>query len=401
MTLSTKKRKHLPIVDIAIGGIALGMFVMLLAIFISSGYRTAVNSKILGFVGHIDLINYDSNLSYQTSPIDSASVYKITKDVVGIKKIMPYAVLGGIATTNEETEAVVLKGVNQNFDWSFLKKNIIEGTVPHIEKEKRSNEVLISETLAKKLKLNVGDKLYTHFLQNPPRSRVFNITGIYNTGIAEFDNIFVMVDLRHTQRLYQWESSQYSGVSLLLEDFDTLEQTTAQLSANASANYDKQNPLLRVANVKRTYSHIFDWLNMMSVNTKIILFLIILVSAFNMISALLVIILEKTRHIGVLKSLGMPNKQVRKIFLYKATYIIVRGMLLGNIMGFIFAFLQQKYQWIALDPNSYFLNALPIKIDVPIWIILNVSVLAITILIMLIPTTIITKISPAKVIRFE
>lgn len=401
MTLSTTKRKHLPIVDIAIGGIALGMFVMLLAVFISLGYQKAVNAKILGFVGHIDLVNYDSNLSYQTSPIDSASVYKVTKNVAEIKRIMPYAILGGIATTDEETEAVILKGVNPDFDWNFLKEHTINGTIPLIKKEKRSNEALISETLAKRLKLNVGDKLYTHFLQDPPRSRAFNITGIYNTGIAEFDNAFVMVDLRHIQRLYQWKSSQYSGVSLLLNDFNTLEQTTTKLSTNATANYDEQNPLLRVTDVKSTYSHIFEWLNMMNMNTKIILFLIILVSAFNMISALLVIILEKTRHIGILKSFGMTNKQIRKIFLYKAIYIIIRGMLLGNIIGITFALLQLKYQWIALDPNNYILSALPIKIDLPIWALLNIGVLVITLFIMIIPTTIIAKISPAKVIRFE
>lgn len=401
MTLSTTKRKHLPIVDIAIGGIALGMFVMLLAVFISLGYQKAVNAKILGFVGHIDLVNYDSNLSYQTSPIDSASVYKVTKNVAEIKRIMPYAILGGIATTDEETEAVILKGVNPDFDWNFLKEHTINGTIPLIKKEKRSNEALISETLAKRLKLNVGDKLYTHFLQDPPRSRAFNITGIYNTGIAEFDNAFVMVDLRHIQRLYQWKSSQYSGVSLLLNDFNTLEQTTTKLSTNATANYDEQNPLLRVTDVKSTYSHIFEWLNMMNMNTKIILFLIILVSAFNMISALLVIILEKTRHIGILKSFGMTNKQIRKIFLYKAIYIIIRGMLLGNIIGITFALLQLKYQWIALDPNNYLLSALPIKIDLPIWALLNIGVLVITLFIMIIPTTIIAKISPAKVIRFE
>lgn len=401
MTLSTTKRKHLPIVDIAIGGIALGMFVMLLAVFISLGYQKAVNAKILGFVGHIDLVNYDSNLSYQTSPIDSASVYKVTKNIAEIKRIMPYAILGGIATTDEETEAVILKGVNPDFDWNFLKEHTINGTIPLIKKEKRSNEALISETLAKRLKLNVGDKLYTHFLQDPPRSRAFNITGIYNTGIAEFDNAFVMVDLRHIQRLYQWKSSQYSGVSLLLNDFNTLEQTTTKLSTNATANYDEQNPLLRVTDVKSTYSHIFEWLNMMNMNTKIILFLIILVSAFNMISALLVIILEKTRHIGILKSFGMTNKQIRKIFLYKAIYIIIRGMLLGNIIGITFALLQLKYQWIALDPNNYLLSALPIKIDLPIWALLNIGVLVITLFIMIIPTTIIAKISPAKVIRFE
>lgn len=400
LSSSSNRNKKLPIVNIAIGGIILGMCIMLLSLFIVLGYRQAIYSKILGFSRHIDLVSYDSNTSFQTSPIDSAKVLELTAKTINIKNKEPYALIGGVATTNEETEAVVLKGVASDYDWTFFAHQLTAGNLPSLSKNKRSNEVLISQTLANRLRLKIGDKLYTHFLQQPPRSRAFKIVGIYNTDILEFDKLFVIGDIRQVQKLYKWKPTQYSGVALTLDDFSQQEETTHLLQTKATKQFGKKETPIRVVSARKKFAHIFDWLDIMNMNVKIVLFLIVLVSAFNMISALLVIILEKTRHIGVLKALGMTNPELRKVFLYKSAYIIGKGMLWGNILGLGIALLQKYFHFIPLNPETYYLSSVPIKIDLFAWLFLNIGVLLLTVIIMILPTILIARIAPAKVIRF-
>ncbi|PVX52099.1 lipoprotein-releasing system permease protein [Balneicella halophila] len=401
LSVSSSKHKKLPIVDIATGGIILGTCIMLLSIFIVLGYRQAIYTKILGFNRHIDIVNFDNNSSYQTTPVKATDVKSITKNIKAIMKQEPYAIIGGVASTDEETEAIVLKGVNENYDWTFMREHIVEGVTPNFISEKKSNEILISQTLANRLKLSVGDKLYTHYLQQPPRSRAFKIAGVYNTGVADFDKLFILGDIKHVQKLNKWDENQYSGVSLTLKDFDQQQEITNKLQQKATIALSKNESHLKAVSAKRRFAHIFDWLDIMNMNVKIVLFLIVIVSAFNMISALLVIILEKTRHIGVLKALGTDNNMLRKIFLYKAAYIIGKGLFWGNIIGISLAVLQQKFGFIRLNPETYYLTSVPIKIDLFAWLFLNIGVLVVTTCIMIFPTILITRIAPAKVIRFE
>lgn len=401
LTTSSEKNKKLPIVNIATGGIILGTCIMLLSLFIVLGYRQAIYSKILGFSRHIDLVNYENNSIYLTVPVSEDNISMMTENIEDIEKKEPYAVIGGVATTDNETEAIVLKGVNDEYDWGFLSANIIKGRTPKFSNEKNSNEILLSEILANRLKLDVGDKLYTHFMQQPPRSRSFEIVGIYNTGITDFDRLFILGDIRQVQKLNNWNSTQYSGVSLTLKDFKEENYVTKLLKQKATTFLSKNEPTIRVVSAKKRFAHIFDWLDIMNVNVKIVLLLIIIVSAFNMISALLVIILEKTRHIGILKALGMNNVTLRRVFLYKSAYIIGKGLFGGNIIGVGIALLQLYFKFIPLNPETYYLSSVPIKIDFWAWLFLNLGVLTLTVLIMVLPTVLITRISPAKVIRFE
>ncbi len=401
LTVSSQKNKTLPIVKIAIGGIILGICIMLLSLFITLGYREAIYQKILGFSRHIDLVSYTMSANYQSTPISKQSVEQITKGIATIQKQEPYALIGGIATTDEETEAIVLKGVSTNFDWDFLSEHLIKGRFPTFEKTKKSNEILISQTLSNRLQLNVGDKLYTHFLQQPPRSRAFKIVGIYHTGISDFDKLFILGDIRQVQKLNNWSENAYTGVSLTLTDFNKQQEICQKLRENVLYLLDKNEEPLRIISAKKRFAHIFDWLDIMNINVKIVLFLILLVSSFNMISALLVIILEKTRHIGVLKALGMHNTQLRKVFLYKSAYIIGKGMFWGNILGVSLALLQKYLHLIPLDSETYYLSTVPIKIDLLALFLLNIGVLMITVLIMIVPTVLISRIAPSKVIRFE
>lgn len=398
---SSDKKKKLPIVNIAIGGIILGMCIMLLSLFIVFGYRQAIYSKILGFSRHIELVSYDANANFQATPIDSAKALELTKTVTAIKCKEPYALIGGVATTNDETEAIVIKGVSAGYNWDFLKNQLVKGELPKFPENKKSNDVLISQTLANRLQLTVGDKLYSHFLQHPPRSRAFKISGIYNTGILEFDKLVVIGDIRQVQKLYGWQPTEYSGIALTLTDFSQQEKTTRELQTKALALFDKEENPIRVISARKQFAYIFDWLDIMNMNVKIVLFLIILVSAFNMISALLVIILEKTRHIGVLKALGMTTASLRSTFLYKSAYIIGKGMLWGNILGIGTALLQKYFRFIPLNPETYYLSAVPIKLDFFAWLLLNIGVLLLTLIIMILPTVLISRIAPAKVIRFD
>lgn len=398
-THSTKKKTPL-IIRIATGGISLGVFIIFLSISITLGYKEAIYEKLMGFNKHISLTNYATD-EFRSTPIAIKDDNLIYDNVANIQHKSPYASIGAIAVSKNETEALLLKGVTHSYNWNFFKENLVSGTCPHISKDKKSNEILISETLSKVLQIKLGNKLHVHFLQSPPRTRVFKVVGIFNTNISELDKLYAIVDARHIQKIHNWSKEMYSGIEITLTDADKLNLTTQALRNNATKGMNTEEDLLKVTNTKERYSHIFDWLNVMGVNVRIILTLIIIISSFNMISALLVIIIEKTRHIGVLKALGMHNKQLRKVFLYKAFYIIGKGLLWGNIAALAFAIIQQKFHWLTLNPDTYYLKYVPIKIDFAIWAMVNLLVIIITLLIMLIPTSYIARISPTKAIKIE
>lgn len=396
----SEKRKVPPIIKVASGGIALGVVIILLTISITLGYKKEIHEKLMGFNKHISLTSYETD-NLQSSPISEKKSLTILKNIHNIKHITPYASLGAIAVASKETEAILLKGVTATYNWDFFQKHLTEGRCPKIIAEKKSNEIIISETLAKTLEIKTGDKLQMYFLQKPPRVRVFKIVGIFNTNISELDKHFVIADVRHIQKINQWNEDMYSGLEITLKNTEMLEETTQELKDKILKTMENDNDLLQVINTKKRYIHIFDWLNIMRVNVRIILSLIIIISSFNMISALLVIIIEKTRHIGVLKALGMPTKQIRSIFLYKAFYIIGKGLLWGNLIGVLFAILQKKFQVLTLNPDIYYLKAVPIDLNLTIWILTNLLIIGITLLIMLVPTSYIAKISPTKAIRIN
>jgi len=395
---SRKKSFSRPIIRIAIAGVSLGIAVMILSVAIVTGFQIQIRDKVIGFGSHIQINKYDFNSSYEADPISkNQHFYPKLEDVEGIRHIQVYAYKAGIVKTEEEIQGVVLKGVGADFDFTFFNNNLIEGESLIIDSTEISTEVLISKIMATELNLKAGDDLRMYFIssgQSGARGRKFTIKGIYETGLVEFDELFVIGDIKQIQRLNRWEPDQIGGFELILDNFKDIDRLTDLV-------YGEIGYSLNASSIKQLYPHIFDWLQLMDMNVIIILALMILVSGITMISILLIIILERTNMIGILKSFGARSLLIRKLFIYHALYIIGWGMLWGNILRIGISLLQQKFGFIGLDQESYYVSVVPINIDVLAIALINIITFLVCSLILIIPSMIIGKISPLKAIRFN
>lgn len=391
-----------PINVIAIIGIALGLAVMILAVSILTGFKQQIRDKVAGFGAHIQVVNFDANLSYETVPISSAQpfVEKIRQHP-GIKNIQVFATKAGIIKTDENIQGVVLKGIGSDYDWSFFRTNVVEGEVVTVTDTARTDEVLISKKVADMLQLKLGDSFSMFFVQDPPRMRKFTIKGIYETSLEEFDKTYLFCDIDHIRRLNGWKEGQVSGFEIFINDFDELDYMTDVVRDAIGYKMAEEEEQLKVTNIRGRYPQIFDWLGFQDTNVIIILLLMILVAGFNMISGLLILILEKTNMIGVLKALGAENKVIRSVFLYQAAWLTAKGLLWGNIIGIGLALLQLKTGFISLDPASYYLSSVPINLDPLHILLLNAGTMAAIILMLLIPSQLIARITPVKAIRYD
>ncbi len=346
---SRKNSFSRPIIRIAIAGVSLGIAVMIIAVAIVTGFQSQIRDKVIGFGSHIQINKYDFNSSYEAAPISkNQHFYPNITDNKGIRHIQTYAYKAGIIKTEDQIQGVVLKGIGTDFDFSFFKQNLIEGELLHLDDNSRSTDVLISKLLATKLKLKVGDDLRMYFVSSEEsgvRGRKFAIKGIYETGLFEFDELFVIGDISQIQRLNRWEPDQIAGFEILLDDFNEIDRLTELVYSEIG--YD-----LNASSIKQIYPHIFDWLQLMDMNVIIILALMILVSGITMISILLIVILERTNMIGILKSFGAKNILIRKLFIYNAINIIGKGMLWGNLLGLAFCFLQ-KYTGLLVSIRNH------------------------------------------------
>jgi len=389
------------VISIALIGIALGMLIMILSVAIVTGFKQEVGKKIIGFGSHIIVTNYDSNISYETAPINkNQSFYPDIEDVEGIQHIQTYAIKAGIIKTKEDIQGVVLKGIGEEFDWVFFKDNIIEGKSFIVDENKKTNKVLISKYIASLLKLKVGEPLFMYFVQKPVKSRRFEIAGIYNTGIEEFDKTFILADIAQVQKLNDWTNNQVSGFEVIIDEFDNLDMMTSEVFDIVGTIYEEDKDQLKVRNIRENYKQIFDWLKLSDTNVWVILSIMLIVGGFNMISGLLVIILERTNMIGILKALGSKNTSIRKIFIYYATFLIGKGLFWGNLIGISLCLLQYYFEIFKLDPASYYIDVVPINLKIMHLVLLNIGTLLITILMLIVPSVIIAKISPIKAIKF-
>ncbi len=391
-----------PINVIAIIGIALGLAVMILSVAILTGFKQEIRNKVAGFGAHIQVTNFDSNLSYETVPISANQdfVGKIRNNP-GIKSIQVFATKAGIIKTAGNMQGVVLKGIGSDYDWSFFKSNLIEGDVFVPEDTVRTDKVLISKKVADMLDLKCGDSFSMFFIQQPPRMRKFTISGIYETSLEEFDKTYLFCDINHIRKLNGWENDKISGFEIFINDFDRLDEMTEVVRDAIGYQIVEDEEKLKVTNIRLRYPQIFDWLGFQDTNVFIILTLMLLVAGFNMISGLLILILEKTNMIGVLKALGAGNKIIRNIFLYQAAWLIGKGLLWGNILGIGLALLQQKANLIPLDPASYYLKTVPINLDPLQILLLNVGTMIAIVLMLLVPSQLIARITPVKAIRYD
>lgn len=391
-----------PAVRIAIVGVALGLAVMILSVAIVIGFKKEVRNKVIGFGSHIQITNFDNNSSYETTPIAvSDSLLQALRAFPGIKHIEGYATKMGILKTDSDFQGVVLKGIDTDYDWSFFRNNLKEGELLTIDPKKTSTDVIISRYLSDLLGLKLGDSILTYFVQEDVRARKFNIVGIYETGFMDYDKLFVLVDIKQIRRLNGWEKDEVSGLELLVDDYDKLDQIAEDLYFNLVEKQDRHGNTYFTRSIKEMNPMIFNWLDVLDVNVVVILILIFAVAGFTMISGLLIIILERTNMIGILKALGENNVSIRKIFLYISFFLIGKGMLWGNVVGIAICLIQSHFRIIKLDPSIYYLDAVPIDLSIVSLILLNIGTLCASMLMMLGPSYLITKIDPAKSIRFE
>ncbi|MGB0776439.1 MAG: ABC transporter permease [Flavobacteriaceae bacterium] len=388
-----------PIIKIAITAIALGMIVMLVAVATGVGLQVKIREKIAGFKGHVQITNFHNNTSQITdNPIDiNQSFYPDFESVSGVSYVQPFATKFGVVRSPESFQGILYKGVDSTYNWTFFEEYLVEGRVPNLF-DKRSNEILVSKLIAEDMKYELGDKVNTFFLKDKlgqlPNRRIFTVVGIYDTGYKEFDESLIYGDLRHIQRLNKWESNQVGGFEVVIDDFDQIQVKGVEI-------YNQIGSSLTSNTILEEFPAIFDWLAVFDNNIVVILIIMIMIAGINMITALLVLILERTQLIGILKALGASSKSIAKIFLYNAAYLILKGLFWGNIIGIGILWIQDYFGLISLDPQTYYVNTAPIYFSWISILALNIGTLLVCLLMLLLPAAIISKIEPSKVIKFE
>jgi lipoprotein-releasing system permease protein len=391
------------VIRLSMAGIAIGLAVMIIAIAIVTGFKQEVRNKVIGFGSHIRLTNFDSNNSYESKPIVVGdSLLHALNTTKGVVHTEIFATKPGIIKTDNDFQGIVLKGVSNDYDTTFLKKHLVEGQMINIDPGVISNQTLVSETLAKMLRLKCGDSFLAYFVNSEDiRARKLYVSGIYNTGFSDYDKLFVICDIKHIRRLNGWDSDMASGVEIFLDDYDNLDGITEELYFSLIDKTDRLANTYYIRSIKELNPMIFNWLEVLDSNVILLLVLMILVAGFTMISGLLIIILERTNMIGILKSLGESNGSIRKIFLYVSMFLTLKGMFWGNITGIAFCVLQSYFQWFKLNPETYYIDSVPIEINILQIILVNVCTLFISLLLMIAPSYLVAKIEPAKSIKFE
>ena len=388
-----------PIIKIGIAAIAIGIIVMLIAIATGIGLQQKIRDKVSAFNGHIIISNIDGNNSQESGkPISTdQEFYPTFKTIDGIKNVQVAAAKFGIIRTETDFEAIIVKGVGADYNWDYFDGFLIEGRLPDYT-QKLNEDVLISQELSKTMNFKLGDRFNTFFKNDdpnkPPRSRNYTIVGIYNSGLKEFDDTYVIGDIRHLQRLNKWENNQVGHFEVLLDDYNTLDEKFREVFQNTTS-------LMNTVTVEQKHASIFEWISIFDKNTYGIIGIMILVAGINMITALLVLILERTKMIGIFKALGSNNWSIRKIFLYNASYIICIGLFWGNLIGISLLLAQKYFKLFPLDPTVYHVSEVPVYISLGYIVALNIGTFVLCLIMLLIPSYLITKISPVKAIRFD
>ena len=387
-----------PIIKIAITAIALGIIIMLIAVATGAGLQYKIRDKMAGFKGHVQIINYDAN----NSDVSTASIkkdqdfYPKFKNINGIKNIQVFANKGGILRTKTDFEGIIFKGVSTDYDWTFFNEYLVEGKTPNLNLP-RTKEILLSQTIVNRLQLKLNDTILATFLKTTtsklPSNRKYTVVGIYNTGFTEFDKSMMIGDLREVQKLNKWTENEIGGFEVILDSFDNIEEKGEEIYSNIGATLNSKTIL-------DSYPTVFEWIQLFDNNVWFIIAVMILVAGINMITALLVLILERVQMIGILKALGSTNTSIRKIFLYNASYLILKGLFWGNIIGLSLIFIQHFFKVITLNPETYYVSTMPVHISFTYILLLNIGTLVMCFLMLIIPSYIITKINPSKSIKF-
>lgn len=400
--IASKDRKNsisAPIIKIAITAIAIGIIMMLVSIATGVGLQKKIREKVSAFNGDIVITIFDTNFSNDSQiPISKNQVFYPNFDIVeGVNHIQITALKGGVIRTASDFEGVVVKGVGDDYKWQNFEEYLVEGILPDFSGDLNS-DVLISQYLVNRLGLKLGDRIVTLFINADssklPRSRGFDIVGIYNSGFQQFDEQFLIADIRHIQRLNKWDEDQIGAFELFVDDFDEIDTIGRRIYQETASTLDTQT-------IRQKYGSIFEWLDLFDFNIALIIGIMILVAGINMITALLVLILERTQMIGILKALGSDDWSVRKVFIYNAMYLICVGLFFGNVIGIGLLLIQKYFKVFPLNPDTYYVTEAPVYLDLGYILLLNAGTFLLCLLMLLIPSWIITRISPVKAIRFE
>jgi len=392
-----------PAIRIATIGVAIGLAVMIITVSVIFGFKHTIRDKVVGFGSHIQITNFATQQTAIPAPIAiNDTLMRQLKKIPNIQQIERYTVTQGILKTDSDFLGVAFKGVGEDYDLSFIRQNMQEGQLPTFSSKKSSNKVVVSRKMADKLHLHVGDKVYAYFIAyDDVRARRFTVSGIYQSNMKQFDDVLCLTDLRTTNRLNDWEQDQCSGAEILVKDFDRTDETNMAVVELVKGYTDRYGETLSSQTIFEAYPQIFSWLSLLDINVWIILALMICVAGFTMISGLLIIILERTQMIGILKALGARNKTVRHTFLWFAAFIISQGLLIGDVIGIGLVILQQHTGFIHLDPASYYVDTAPMELNIPIIAILNVATLLISVFILLAPSYLVSHIQPVKAMQFD
>ena len=387
-----------PVIRIAVISIALGLMLMIASVAIVIGFKHSISNKVVGFSAPLQVVAFTRNESLEESPVTIGTKFlKKLRSNPEITHIQYTAQKGGVMKTHDQIQGIILKGVGQNYDWHFLKNNLTAGHLPDCKTDKPSHQILISQKLATKLQLNPGDAVRIWFIGRDASAalgRKLIISGIYNTGIEEFDNRFLIGDLRQIQRLNGWKADEVGSIELQIRDFKKLKTIADEIYKSIPYN-------LNINTIYDNYPEIFNWLDLLDTNVVVILVLMILVAGVTMVSTLFILIIERTNMVGLLKTLGAGNRTIQKIFLYKAAYIIGWGMLWGNLLGLLFYFVQLYFRLFRLNPVNYYVSYVPVELSVSHFLLLNAGTFILCMLMLIIPSFYIMRIQPARALRYE
>ena len=395
-----ERRLSKPAVIIAQWGVAIGIIVMIASICIVVGFKHEIREKIIGFGGHIQVRNYEANFDGESPVTTTPDELQQLRDIQGVKLVQTYINKPALAASGQEFEGIMLKGIGNNYDTSFFASYIEEGEIPLFSDTAASNKILLSRHLANRLNAKVGDKINIYFAQNGVKARRMTLAGIYNTNFSDLDNMLAITDIYTTRSVNNWSSDRSTGIEIKAESIDRIEearQAVVEQMKKISENHKEQ---LYIQTVDEANPALFAWLQLLDQTVWIILVLVVGIAGFTMISGLLILILEKTSHIGILKAIGAKNVSIRKIFLYYGIFIIGRGMLYGNIIGLALCYLQQQFGIIGLDPEMYYMSSVPIRFS---WSLLpmNVAMFILSVAMLVLPSMFISRIEPSKAIKFE
>ena len=379
------KRISKPVVNIAVVGVALGICILLLTFAITTGFRNEIRNKVIGFGSHIEVAHFDNNYSYESSPvfIDTNWIASL-EQIEGVVHIQPFTFKAGIVKTESEVEGVVFKGIDSNYDSLFFVKNLVKGTFITLSDTAVSNDVIISEILAKKLQLDIGQKFTAFFIQQPVRQRMFTIKGIYNTGLGVYDKTHIVCDMAHLQKLNDWQSDCVGGLEILIDDFNQIDRINDRISDVLPYN------LLSTTIIDRNRD-IFSWIRLFDQNVFILVFLVVIISSVSLISTQLILSLEHITTIGLLKALGCTTFAIRNVFLFLSARILSRGLLLGNAVGLLFCFLQSRLHLVALNPDNYYVSYVPIDVEWLQVVLINLAAVLISFAVLIIPAHLVAR----------